>query len=74
MAVVVDATGRPQEIRWSARRKAAVVLRIIAGASIERTAAEVGVDVVEILRWYERFVDGGTAALKGQHPRRGGDR
>ncbi|MGH4020260.1 MAG: helix-turn-helix domain-containing protein [Pseudonocardiaceae bacterium] len=72
--VVVDAAGRPREVRWSARRKAAVVEQLMAGAPVERTASEIGVDVTELLRWRERFVAGGTEALKGQRFRTGCDR
>jgi len=68
MAVVVDSAGHLREIRWSARRKAAVVERLIAGAPLERTSSETGVDVAELLRWRERYVAGGTDALKGQRP------
>lgn len=74
MAIVVDAAGRPQEVRWSARRKAAVVLKLLAGAPVEHTAAEIGMDVAVVLRWREQFVDAGTTGLKGHRPRRGGDR
>ncbi len=73
MGVVLDADGQPREVRWSARRKAAVVERLLAGAPLERTASETGVDVAELVRWHERYVDGGTEALKGQSPRKGGD-
>lgn len=74
MGVVLDADGRPREVRWGARRKAAVVERLLAGAPLERTSSETGVDVAELVRWRERYVAGGTEALKGQRPRKGGDR
>lgn len=73
MAVVLDGDGRPREVRWSARRKAAVVERLLAGASLERTASETGVDVADLVRWRERYVAGGTEALRGQRPRKGDD-
>lgn len=74
MGVMVDAAGRPREIRWSARRKAAVVLRVLAGAPIDRTASEVGVGVAVVLRWRDEFIAAGTEGLKGRRPLRGGDR
>lgn len=71
MAVVLDSAGRPREIRWSARRKAAVVERLIAGEALEQASSETGVDVAELLRWRERYVAGGTDALKGERLRKG---
>ena len=68
MAVAVDAAGRPQEIRWSARRKAAVVEQLITGAPLDRLSSETGVIAAELLRWHERFVAGGTEALKQRRP------
>ncbi len=74
MVVVLNAAGQPQEVRWTARRKAAVVERLMAGAPVEQTASEIGVDAAELLRWREQFVAGGTEALKGQRSRKGRDR
>ena len=56
----------PEEIkRWTARRKAAVVLDIIKGNT---TAAEVArshdLTVAEVEKWQEEFVNQGTEALR----------
>lgn len=74
MAVVMDKAGRSREVRWGARRKAAVVRRVQAGEPIEPVAAEVGVEAAVLVLWCERYDAAGTEALKGYHPRRGGDR
>lgn len=60
----------PEEIkRWTARRKAAVVMDIIKGKT---TAAEVArshdLTVGEVERWMDDFVSMGTEALRS-HPR-----
>jgi len=55
--------------RWTARRKAAVVLEIIKGKT---TATEVarshGLTVAEVEQWLEDFTSMGTEALRS-HPR-----
>jgi len=60
----------PDEIkRWTARRKAAVVMDIIKGKT---TAAEVArshdLTVAEVEHWHEDFVKQGTEALRA-HPK-----
>jgi transposase-like protein len=47
--------------RWSVARKRAVVLRLIAGESVELVAREIGVPVFKLERWREKA----EAALEG---------
>lgn len=70
MAVIRDADGQLREVRWSARRKADVARRVDRDEPVELVAAEVGLEVADVVQLHERCVAGGTAALKGYHPHR----
>lgn len=65
MTILLDATGRPVEVRWSRQRKARLVLALLAGDSAERLSEERGVSVSRLLSWRDAFVTGGTDALRG---------
>jgi transposase-like protein len=66
VAIILDDHGRAVEVRWSARRKARVVIMgLERPAERESIAAEHGVSIERLLRWTERFLQGGTSALKG---------
>lgn len=55
--------------RWTAKRKAAVVLDLIRGKTTPPDAArQHGLTVAEIERWKEDFLSQGTEALRS-HPR-----
>jgi len=60
-----DAVNGPTPQRWTAKRKAAIVLEIIKGKT---TPAEIarqhGLTVAEIQGWTERFMHGAEAFLK----------
>jgi transposase len=50
--------------------RAKIVLRCAAGLTLRAAAAECGVTVGTVLRWRDRFIEGGPAAL-GDRPRTG---
>jgi len=50
--------------RWSAKRKQAVVLRLLRGESLDALSRETGEPASVLSRWREEFMEGGLAALK----------
>ena len=57
--------GRPEggrEVRWSARRKQEVVLRLLRGESLDALARETGQAAGTISGWREAFLEGGQEA------------
>ena len=58
--------------RWSAQRKAEVVLRLLRGEDIGEVSREVRVAPPELERWRRVFLDGGQQGLKGKN-RAGGE-
>jgi transposase len=59
--------GRPEggrEVRWSARRKQEVVLRLLRGESLDALARETGQAAGTISTWRAAFVEGGQEGLK----------
>ncbi len=61
--------GRPEggrEVRWSARRKEAVVLRLLRGESLDLLARETGQPAGRIASWREEFLAGGREGLKSR--------
>jgi transposase-like protein len=59
-------TDVPDEVqRWTAKRKAAIVLSIVKGeTSAAEAARKHGLTVAEIERWSEQFFAGGENALR----------
>jgi transposase len=61
--------GRPQggrEVRWSARRKQEVVLRLLRGESLDALARETCQAAGTISGWREAFLEGGQEGLKSR--------
>lgn len=58
--------------RFSARRKAEVVLRLLRGADLELVSRELNVTAARLSKWREQFLTAGRAALK-KHPQDGRD-
>src|SRR5215207_7807031 len=61
--------GRPEggrEVRWSARRKQEVVLRLLRGESLDALARETGQAAGTIAGWREAFLAGGAEHLKSR--------
>lgn len=52
--------------RWTASKKAEVVLRLLRGESIDAVSRECEVTVEALNRWWEDFVAAGIAGLKGK--------
>ncbi len=69
-----ESRGRPEGLpkRWSARRKAEVVLRLLRGEDIGEVSREVRVAPPELERWRREFLEGGQQGLKGKN-RPGGE-
>jgi hypothetical protein len=61
--------GRPEggrEVRWSARRKEEVVLRLLRGESLDALARETGQAAGAISGWREEFLLAGREGLKSR--------
>ena len=53
--------------RFSARRKADAVVRLLRGEDLETLSRALGVTAARLSAWREEFLAGGTAALKCRH-------
>ena len=61
--------GRPEggrEVRWSARRKEEVVLRLLRGEGLDALARETGQAAGTISGWREEFLEAGREGLKSR--------
>ena len=63
--------GTPEERRdgrgrWSAKRKFAVVLRLLRGEDLETLSRELGVTAATLSGWREQFLEGGAANRKAR--------
>ncbi|SRR5581483_5732596 len=68
-AATSAASGKPKasrEVRWSARRKREVVLRLLRGESLDALARETGQPAGRISGWREDFLVAGTEGLKAR--------
>ncbi len=54
------------EVRWSARRKEGIVLRLLRGESLDLLARESGQPAGRIAGWREEFLAGGREGLKSR--------
>ena len=67
-----SATGAGPEIdrggkgRWSAKRKASVVLELFRGADLESTSRKYGVTAATLTEWRDAFLAAGAEALKAR--------
>jgi hypothetical protein len=52
------------EVRWSARRKEGVVMRLLRGESLDLLARETGQPAGRISAWRNEFLAGGREGLK----------
>lgn len=52
--------------RWSAKRKAAAVLRLLRGEDLETLSRELGVTAATLSGWRGQFLAGGEANLKAR--------
>src|SRR4249920_1588002 len=63
------ASGEPEasrEVRWSARRKEQLVLRLLRGESLDLLARETGQPAGRIASWREEFLAAGREGLKSR--------
>jgi transposase len=58
--------GGEREVRWSARRKEGVVLRLLRGESLDALAREVRQPAGRIAAWREEFLAAGREGLKSR--------
>jgi transposase-like protein len=52
--------------RFSAKRKAQAVLRLLRGEDLDTLSRELGVTAATLSGWRDGFLDGGTAAMKSR--------
>lgn len=57
---------RPHENRWSARKKADAVVRMLRGESLEELSRELRVEAHRLQAWRDEFVAGGPEGLQGK--------
>lgn len=50
--------------RWSAKRKASVILELLRGADVESTSRKYRVTAATLTGWRDRFLSGGETGLK----------
>ena len=55
-----------REVRWSARRKEGVVMRLLRGESLDLLARESGQPAGRISAWREEFLAGGREGLRSR--------
>lgn len=55
-----------REVRWSARRKEGVVMRLLRGESLDLLARETGQPAGRIASWREEFLVAGREGLKAR--------
>lgn len=60
------AAGGKREVRWSARRKEEVVMRLLRGESLDLLARETGQPAGRISTWREGFLAAGREGLKSR--------
>ena len=66
MAAVAEKKRPEREFRWSVRRKADAVIRLLRGEDIDVVAREVRVEVHRLAAWRDEFIAAGQAGLKAQ--------
>jgi hypothetical protein len=59
---------RPDQGRWSSRRKAEIVVRLLKGEDLDALSRELGLSTARLAEWREEFVAGGQAALMSREP------
>ncbi len=52
--------------RWSAKRKAEVVLRLLRGDALDDVSRETQVPAHQLEAWQRRFLEGGQRGLRGR--------
>ena len=57
---------RPEGGRWSSRRKAEIVLRMLRGEDLDALSRELGVTAATIAGWRDQFLAGGQAGVRSR--------
>lgn len=65
-AAGAGADGPGEAGRFSARRKAEAILRLLRGEALDTLARELGVTAGTLAQWREQFLAGGQGALKSR--------
>jgi len=55
-----------REVRWSARRKADAVMRLLRGEDLEEVSRDLRVEAHRLAAWRDDFMSGGIEGLKAQ--------
>ncbi len=55
-----------REVRWSARRKADAVMRLLRGEDLEQLSRELRAEAHRLAAWRDDFTAGGIEGLKAQ--------
>ena len=66
MASSKKKAGPPTKGRWSAKRKAGTVLRLLRGESLDEVSRETGVTAARLSEWRDEFLAAGEQGLKGR--------
>jgi len=61
-----DPEEQPNGSRWSARKKADVVVRLLRGESLDELSRELRVEAHRLQAWRDEFVTGGIEGLKAR--------
>ena len=56
----------PRDVRWSAKRKADAVVRLLRGESLDVVSRELRVEAHRLAAWRDEFIAGGVEGLKAQ--------
>jgi transposase len=56
----------PREVRWSAKRKADAVIRLLRGEGLDELSRELRVEAHRLAAWRDEFLAGGVEGLKAQ--------
>ena len=56
----------PREVRWSAKRKADAVMRLLRGEGLDELSRELRVEAHRLAAWRDEFQAGGVEGLKAQ--------
>ncbi|MGH9052134.1 MAG: hypothetical protein ACRDWX_03835 [Acidimicrobiia bacterium] len=62
---------RPSEVRWTSRRKADAVVRLLRGEDLDELSRELRVEAHRLAAWRDEFLTGGTEYLKARPARSG---
>ena len=66
MPVVAEKKRPEREFRWSVRRKADAVMRLLRGEDIDVVARELRIEAHRLAAWRDEFIAGGAEAMKAR--------